>query len=422
MEKYAQILTIASPMFFLFVTIEKLYGWFKSKDAINSMDLISSLSSGYTNAIKDVIGIGVSLITYAWLVDHVALMHIKYTWVNVLIAFVALDFSGYWGHRINHSVNFFWNQHLIHHSSEEFNLACALRQSISGLVNFFTIFLLPAALLGVDFNIVAIIAPIHLFAQFWYHTVYIGKMGWLEHVIVTPSHHRVHHAINPIYLDKNHGQIFIFWDKWFGTFQEELADVPPVYGITTPVRTWNPIKINFVQFWQLLQDAFRTNNWQDKFRIWFMPTGWRPADVIEDYPINKIDEPYLYQKYNPLASKLLIIFSWIQFSFAFYMQMYFFSHFGQFSSSQMLLIGAFFYLSIYAYTELMDRNNNAFWIELMKSIIGLSLFIYHGGWFGLQNHYPILNNFVALYFVFSSLAVGYFVFKEFKEENLQLAM
>ena len=128
---------------------EKLYGWLAKGHAMKSMDMISSLSSGFTNALKDVLGIGVSIIGYSWLVDKVALMHIEFTWLNVLIAFIAIDFAGYWGHRINHSYNFFWNQHLVHHSSEEFNLACALRQSISNLVGFFTIFLLPAALLGV---------------------------------------------------------------------------------------------------------------------------------------------------------------------------------------------------------------------------------------------------------------------------------
>ncbi|MGG7215415.1 sterol desaturase family protein, partial [Clostridium nigeriense] len=131
-------------------------------------------------------------------------------------------------------------------SSEDFNLACALRQSISTIVKVFTIFLLPAALLGVPTNVIAIVAPLHLFAQFWYHTQHIDKMGWLEKIIVTPSHHRVHHALNPEYLDKNYGQIFIFWDKWFGTYQEELPTVKPVYGITRPVQTWNPIKINFM--------------------------------------------------------------------------------------------------------------------------------------------------------------------------------
>ena len=219
METYGQILMIASPAFLVLVLGEKLYAWLYKKEPFRNMDMLSSLSSGYTNSVKDVLGIGISIISYKWMVDHWAVFDIKSTPIVAIIAFIVLDLAGYWGHRLNHQINFLWNQHLIHHSSEEFNLACALRQSISSLINFFTIFLLPAAVLGIPAQIIAIIAPIHLFAQFWYHTVHIGRMGFLESFLVTPSHHRVHHAINPEYIDKNHGQIFIVWDKLFGTFQ-----------------------------------------------------------------------------------------------------------------------------------------------------------------------------------------------------------
>ncbi len=417
MEQYAQILVIASPLFFLFVMAEKIYGWKVKGDSFKNMDMISSLSSGFTNALKDALGLGISILTYVWLVDKVALVHIPFTWLNVLIAFMVLDLSGYWGHRINHSINFFWNQHLIHHSSEEFNLACALRQSISNLVNFFTVFLLPAALLGVDPKIIGIIAPIHLFAQFWYHTVYIGKLGFLEKFLVTPSHHRVHHAINPIYIDKNHGQIFIFWDKWFGTFQEELDDVPPVYGITVPVRTWNPIKINFQQWWYLLQDSIHTKNWVDKFRLWFMPTGWRPKDVLEAYPLNKIEEPNNYQKYYPEVSRKLEVWTWIQFLSSFGMLTFLFSSFGRLEFSDLLIYGIWVFMSVYAYTELMDKNPNSIWFELLKNIAGLSLFLWKGSWFGLENISGVLNYLIPVYFIASSFVVAYFVFYEFAEKR-----
>ena len=122
-------------------------------------------------------------------------------------------------------------------------------------------------MLGVPDEVIGVVAPLHLFAQFWYHTQHINKMGFLEKIIVTPSHHRVHHAINQEYIDKNLDQIFIFWDKLFGTFQEELKEVPPVYGITRPVRTWNPVKINFQHLWLLIKDAWRTKSWKDKFTL-----------------------------------------------------------------------------------------------------------------------------------------------------------
>ena len=175
-------------------------------------------------------------------------------------------------------------------------------------------------------EVIAILAPLHLFAQYWYHTRLIGKLGLLEYIIVTPSHHRVHHAINNEYLDKNLSQVFIIWDKLFGTFQEELEGVPPVYGVKRPLRSWNPILINFSHLFQLIKDAWRTNNILDKFRIWFMPTGWRPQDVILKYPLSVIESPYDYKKYYPNLSDNLKLWSWIQFGIIFLFIMYYINH------------------------------------------------------------------------------------------------
>lgn len=178
-EQYGQILNIAMPLFLALVLFEKWYGWRKGFDTVKAMDSVSRLSSGLTNVVKDVLGLTVTLLAYEWLVSTVALVPLQSSWVMYAVAFVALDFYGYWEHRLNHRVNVLWNRHVIHHSSEEFNLACALRQSVSSFVNLFTIFLLPAALLGVPSEVIAVVAPLHLFAQFWYHTRHIDKMGWL---------------------------------------------------------------------------------------------------------------------------------------------------------------------------------------------------------------------------------------------------
>ncbi|MEY3376063.1 MAG: hypothetical protein RL463_368, partial [Bacteroidota bacterium] len=174
METYGKILLIAMPIFLMLVLFEKWYGWKTGKDTVRIMDMISSLSSGVTNVTKDVLGLSVAIISYGWMYENLALIHIQENiWVYI-IAFLALDFSGYCIHRIQHTTNVFWNAHIIHHSSEEFNLACALRQSISVFFRIFTFFLLPAALLGVPGNVIAIVAPLHLFIQFWYHTQLIG--------------------------------------------------------------------------------------------------------------------------------------------------------------------------------------------------------------------------------------------------------
>ncbi|WP_259016971.1 sterol desaturase family protein [Emticicia fluvialis] len=416
METYGKILNIAMPVFLALVLLEKLYGWAIRKESFKTMDMLSSMSSGFTNIIKDVLGLSVSIITYDYMVKHWAIYKVESTiWVYI-IAFVALDFSGYWIHRLSHQINFFWNKHAIHHSSEEFNLACALRQSISSFVNLFTVFLLPAALLGVDSKVIAIVAPLHLFAQFWYHTVYIGKLGFLEKIIVTPSHHRVHHAINPEYLDKNHAQIFIIWDKLFGTFQEELPDIPPVYGITRPVSTWNPIKINFQHLWLLMQDAYHTASWRDKLRIWFMPTGWRPADVTEKYPVFKIEDPYHFEKYAPKSSLLMQTWIWVQFIFTFALISYFFANLSAIGSPGIFIYGGFVFLIVFSYSELMDRNPYALLYEIFKNLAGLFIIYYTGNWFGISTQIPWAVYAISAYFILSTLVTAYFVFYDIRKD------
>ena len=419
METYGKILLIAMPAFLALVLIEKWYGWYRGKDTVQNMDMISSLSSGITNVTKDVLGLSITLITYEWLVQHFAIVHIQATIWLYIIAFFSLDLTGYLVHRIDHEYNFFWNSHIIHHSSEEFNLACALRQNVSIFFRLFTVFLLPAALLGVPGKVIAIVAPLHLFAQFWYHTQHIKRMGFLEKIIVTPSHHRVHHAINKEYLDKNYGQIFIFWDKWFGTFQEELADVTPVYGITRPVQTWNPIKINFMHIGLMIKDAWRTRNIKDKLRIWFMPTGWRPADVAAQYPVYKIENVYQFEKYNTTASSSFNSWVWIQITILLLLLSYLFANIAPIGSPGIFIYGGFIFLYVYALTELMDHNRYAWAWEILKTGMGAGLIFYYGDWFGLNKYLPVGNIVMIVYLLLSVAATLYFTFAKNYKKILQ---
>lgn len=417
METYGKILLIAMPVFLLLVLLEKCYGWYTKKDPFRNMDTISSLSSGVTNVTKDVLGLSIGIISYQWMVTHLAIFTIKETWLTYVVAFIAIDFSGYWVHRWSHHINIFWNLHIIHHSSEEFNLACALRQSISSFFELFTFLLLPAALVGVPANVIAVVAPIQLFAQFWYHTRYINKMGVFEKIIVTPSHHRVHHAINKEYLDKNLGQIFIVWDRLFGTYQEELPNVPPVYGITRPVSTWNPIKINFQHLWLLIKDAWRTDSFLDKLRIWFMPTGWRPAGVTEKYPVKKIEDVYNFEKYDPKVSKALQTWSWFQLIMLLLFVSYLFGNIAAIGSPGMFFYGGYIFLTVYAFTELMDKSRYAFIWEVEKNILGFYILYKLNSWFGLNNLVPLSTQFLTAYFILSSCVAAWFVYENNKENK-----
>lgn len=418
MEAYGQILLIAMPAFFLLVLFEKFWGIWKGNDTVPLNDMISSLSSGLTNVTKDVLGLSIVILSYQWFFDRVSLFDIQQTWLVYVIAFLALDFAGYWTHRIAHEYNIFWNNHIIHHSSEEFNLACALRQSIASVIKIFTVFLLPAAIFGVPPQVIAVVGPLHLFAQFWYHTRHIGKLGFLEKIIVTPSHHRVHHAINPEYLDKNYGQIFIFWDKWFGTFQEEKEDIPAVYGVTRPVRTWNPIKINFMHFWLLVKDAWRAQKWKDKLTIWFKPLGWRPADVAEKYPIQKIDDVYHFEKYNPQLTKGMLVWSFSQLIVLLLLLSYLFGNLAAIGAPGIFYFGAFIFLTVYAYTELMDRNPNAWAWELMKVAYAIFIVVSTGDWFGLSEFLP---GAVSIFIGYLVLSAFFSIWFSVRREKLQLA-
>ena len=408
METYGKILVIAMPLFLLLVLFEKWYGWRKGNDTVRTMDMISSLSSGVTNSTKDVLGLSIAIISYGWLVEHLTIYQVKSSWMLYVIAFFALDFAGYWVHRLAHTVNFFWNNHIVHHSSEEFNLACALRQSISVYFRIYAFLLIPAAMFGVPQQVIAVVAPLHLFAQFWYHTQHIHKMGWLEYIIVTPAHHRVHHAINPEYLDKNYGQIFIFWDRMFGTFQEETPAITAVYGVTRPVRTWNPIKINFMHLWLLMQDAWHTQSWKDKLRVWLMPLGWRPADVVEKYPVYKIEDVYHFEKYDTPAPKGMIIYLWIQLFCLLLIVSYLFGNVANIGLTNMMYYGLFVFAQVYALTEFMDRNPRALMYEIVKNIICVGGILYYGGWFGLQNYSTASSYILMGYFIASTVTVAAF--------------
>jgi sterol desaturase/sphingolipid hydroxylase (fatty acid hydroxylase superfamily) len=412
METYANALLYAIPFFTGLVLVEVLYGAFVKNQKHNVMDTVSSLSSGLTNIIKDSLGLVLVLVSYPFLVENLSLFKIKTTWLVWVLAFIVIDFAGYWNHRLSHHINIFWNQHVIHHSSEEFNLACALRQSISNLVGYFAILLIPAAILGVPNDVIAILAPLHLFAQFWYHTQHIGKMGWLEYIFVTPSQHRVHHAINPEYIDKNLGQILSIWDRIFGTFQEELNEVPPQYGVLKPAATWNPILINFQHIWRLCKDAWRTRSLWDKVRIWFMPTGWRPTDVKEKYPIPIIEDVYNFKRYKPNSSIRLKGYAIYQLLANTTLLLFLLYNYSEIGFKGLLLFGGFVFIGIYSYTSLMDRKQYAFWVEMIRGLAALVLLLYTGDWFGLNTVMPYGSYYIMIYFLSSILCTLYFTFSE----------
>ena len=206
----------------------------------------------------------------AWLYQF-RLFDIPVVWWSWILLLFAEDFCYYWFHRLHHEVRTLWAAHVNHHSSTHYNLTTALRQSWTTPFTGF-LFWAPLPLLGFPIEMILIQKSISLLYQYWLHTELIGKLGWFEVIFNTPSHHRVHHGRNPIYLDRNHAGIFIIWDKIFGTFEPETEPVD--YGLTKNIHTYNPVRIAFHEWRSMLEDAWSAKTWRGRLGYLLMPPGW----------------------------------------------------------------------------------------------------------------------------------------------------
>jgi alkylglycerol monooxygenase len=268
------IYSFITPIAVALILFEIAYCYFAKKDYINFQDAITNLGTALGNQCVNLLVVWAVVEGFGWLYQF-RFFTLPTTWGNFLILLVLFDFLFYWFHRHNHTVNILWAAHMPHHTSEEFNTFVATRASITQRILSFT-YMWPLVLLGFRPEAIYAASAVQLLIAFWHHTRLIKKMGWYEVLFNTPSYHRVHHAINDKYLDKNFGEIFIVWDKMFGTCAYE--DEEPVYGALTPIESCNPNKIYFHYWGFLWEDCKHTKSWWDKVRLWFMPLGWRPED------------------------------------------------------------------------------------------------------------------------------------------------
>jgi alkylglycerol monooxygenase len=283
--------TYAVPVFFVLIGVELAVALWQHRQAYRLHDSLNDLSCGITEQmvglfLKGLLFLGY-LGTYAFAtgsgINMVAVDSYSAggKWVAAIALFLGVDCAYYWFHRIAHEFNAPWAGHVVHHSSEDYNLAVALRQGT--FQGFFSwVFYLPLALVGFPPAWFAAMSSFDTLYQFWIHTRLIGKLGPLEWVLNTPSHHRVHHARNPKYLDKNYAGTLIIWDRMFGTFQ--LEEEEPVYGLVKPLNSWNPLWANLHVWNDLFRDAWLAPRWRDKLRIWFMRPGWRPEGLPPNAP------------------------------------------------------------------------------------------------------------------------------------------
>jgi alkylglycerol monooxygenase len=303
---------LAIPFFFLLMGIEALYSWVKKKDYYRLNDSVTNLVIGIGNQAFNLLFKGMIFAVMVWIQQHYGFFKIPNTWWSFVICLVLFDFLFYWAHRWGHEVNFLWGAHSVHHQSEEYNLSVALRQSwFHNLLAFFIF--IPIPLLGFDVLTFGAAAGVHTLYQFWIHTKAIKKMPrWFEYLFNTPSHHRVHHAIDPAYIDKNHGGLLIIFDRMFGTFAEEVEGKEIHYGITTQLKSWNPAWANIHYYVEMFQKATQMKTWKDKFKIIFAKPGWLPDYMGGHQHVQEVDTEK-YSKYDTQTNWMFKVYAILQF-------------------------------------------------------------------------------------------------------------
>jgi len=269
-------IAMAGPVFFVLIVVELFVAHRRGVSYYRVNDAINNISTGLLMQTSVLFAKGLLIAGYLGIYENFRMADLEASHARTWIAcFVAVDCAYYWFHRLSHEISFLWAAHVVHHQSEEYNLAVALRQST--LQPFFSSFSYwPLALIGFPPLVFIACSSFNTLYQFWLHTQAIGTLGPLEEIFVTPSHHRVHHGRNPVYLDRNHGGTFIIWDRLFGTFEREKETV--VYGITTPLRSWNPIWANLHYWVDLFRTAWATRRPIDKVRTFVAAPGWYPPD------------------------------------------------------------------------------------------------------------------------------------------------
>ena len=359
-----KLILYAVPLFFLLIFIELIYGYFKGSGFYRLNDSLTSLATGTINQLVSVSKALVPFTLYIVFYQHLAIFELSSGVVVWIAAFILYDLCYYWNHRFGHEVNIFWAAHVVHHSSEEYNLTTALRQSGTGFFSF--IFYLPLALIGFGPLVIVSVAALNLIYQFWVHTRHIGKLAWCEKIFVTPSNHRGHHAQNTVYIDRNYGGVFIVWDRIFGTYQEELEHDKPVYGIRGAVQSWNPLWVNFQVYSQLLHDAYKTQHWWYKLTLWFRRTGWRPLDVVDVDPIDKPDDLSAFSKYQTTVTGPLKFHCLIQYAVTAMITVALMLSFKQLSLSEHMYIAGFVLLSSFSVGALMENTHYSGVLEWLR--------------------------------------------------------
>ena len=285
-------ITLSIPIFFLLIGIELIVGRLKKEKLYRFNDALTNINLGIGSQVVGIMTKGLLFLAYLYLYKN-RIFTFENTWITWFLLFLGVDFFYYWFHRASHEINALWAAHIVHHQSEDYNLSVALRQSwFQGWFSW--VFYLPLAVVGFDPIMFATMASLNTLYQFWIHTTTIKTMGPLEWVFNTPSHHRVHHGSNPKYIDRNHAGSLIIWDRMFGTFQQEEEEV--IYGITSPLNSWNPVWAN-LHYWKDLWQLSKQSQGFDKVLVFLKPPGWQP-DYLGGFQAPQEPDLKSYKKFE----------------------------------------------------------------------------------------------------------------------------
>ncbi len=365
-------IVLAIPVFFVLIGVELLVARVQRRSVYRLADSLADLGCGVIEQLFGAFMKTALFAAYLLIYERARLFEIPATSPAVwVLGLLGVDFCYYWFHRLSHEVGALWAAHVVHHSSEEYNLSVALRQSSFQML-FSWVFYLPLALVGLPPAVFVGLAAFNTLYQFWIHTRTIGRLGPFEWVFNTPSHHRVHHARNPEYIDRNHGGTFIIWDRLFGSFAREEEE--PVYGITSPLTTWNPLWAN-VHYWlELFSKARRTTRWRDKLLLFLKPPGWQPEELggVQRPPqVNRAS----YRKFDTPAPFGLSAYALTQFVLLLGAASALL--FGEQHLSRLLLalLALFITASVWSITSLFERRPGALRVELGRlALLGIGLF------------------------------------------------
>jgi alkylglycerol monooxygenase len=375
----ANIITFATPVFFLLIFIELFVSRRMKKDVYRLDDSINSIGLGILSQIVAVFTRVLALGVYAAAYNHFAITNLSDSSITVwILALIGYDFCYYWLHRFGHEFSVLWAAHVVHHQSEEYNLSTALRQTSTGALLGW-VFYIPLAIAGVPPVVFAGVAMIDLLYQFWIHTQLIGKLGWFDHVFASPSNHRVHHAVNDKYLDKNYGGILILWDKIFGTFEAEDDKDPPVYGTRSQLKSWNPLWANLEIYSAMITNMSRTNSWRNRFKIIVSKTGWQPEDVDSKFP--KVNFNSNRSKFIPNQEPATNLYSMVQFSIVLVAAVHFLQAQSHADTLTLAIYGLWILLSLISIGFVLESRRVGIYVEQIRwSVTGISIITF-GQWF-----------------------------------------